>query len=447
MFEVQDSAFSTPEAHSNPSYDPEADVERKLRSVSIAFAVLLAIFILAGILLPIGGAVIAGGQVGVESHVKRIAHPNGGVIAEILVRNGQFVRKGEVLLRFDDRVTDADAQFSSLSVDQMLAQRARLEAERLGASSIKFPAQLVRSNPNSAKVMADEEKLFRIRQSEQAGMEAQLNARIAQYSQQIVAQRAQIRSLEKQSVLIEPERKGVRELWDQDLVTISRLNQLERTAADIEGNIGAMHAEIAQAQARISEARQQIIQLGETRRSEAGEQLAQLNAVLNQQQVRSVSAGDAQDRSSVRAPYDGVVDKLAFNTIGGVVRPAEVIMEIVPDSDTLLVEAAVAPNDIDRVRAGQTARIRFTAFSNTATPEIIGKVVFVAADSTTDPEAKTSFYPARIAIDQAGLKQNPELALKPGMPAEVFIETGNRMMISYLTKPLRDQFARAFRDD
>ncbi|NLR70095.1 HlyD family type I secretion periplasmic adaptor subunit [Novosphingobium sp. ERN07] len=444
---MQQSLIPAPELALNVDYDPEADVERKLRAVSIAIAALLAIFLLAGILVPIGGAVISGGQVGVESHVKRIAHPNGGVIAEILVRNGQHVRKGQVLMRFDDRVTGADAQFSSLSVDQMLAQRARLEAERLGASNIAFPAELRRGDPSASKAMADEEKLFRIRQSEQAGLTSQLNARIAQYNQQIVAQRSQIRSLEKQSVLIEPERKGVRELWEQDLVTISRLNQLERTAADIEGNIGAMQAEIAQAQARITEARQQIIQLGETRRSEAGTQLAQLNAVLNQQQVRSVSAGDAQDRSLVRAPHDGVVDKLAFNTIGGVVRPAEVIMEIVPDSDTLIIEAAVAPIDIDRVRDGQTARIRFTAFSNTATPEITGKVVFVAADRTTDAESKASFYPARIAISETELKRYPELALKPGMPAEVFIETGNRSMISYITKPLRDQFARAFRDD
>lgn len=442
-----DIAMPLAPAATDSEYDPEADVVRKVRSVSIALIVLFALFIVAGMLVPIGGAVIAGGQVGVESRVKRIAHPNGGVIAEILVRNGQHVRKGQVLMRLDDRVTGADAQFSSLSVSQMLAQRARLEAERLGASTIRFPADLSRSNPEAAKAMADEENLFGIRQAEQAGLTAQLRSRIAQYDQQIAAHRSQIRSLEKQAVLIEPERKGVRELWEQDLVTISRLNQLERTAADIEGSIGAMQAEIAQAQARITEARQQIIQLAETRRSEAGTQLAQLNAVLNQQQVRSVSAGDAQDRSLVRAPYDGVIDKLAFNTIGGVVRPAEVIMEIVPDSDTLLVEAAVAPADIDRVHDGQTARIRFTAFSNTATPEISGKVVFVAADLTTDAEGQASFYPARIAIDQAELKRYPELALKPGMPAEVFIETGDRMMISYITKPLRDQFARAFRDD
>ncbi|OYW49076.1 MAG: secretion protein HlyD [Novosphingobium sp. 28-62-57] len=440
-------AMSDSSPDTDQGYDPEADVARKVRAVSVALIALFALFIVAGLLVPIGGAVIAGGQVGVESHVKRIAHPNGGVIAEILVRNGQHVRKGDVLMRFDDRVTGADAQYSSLSVSQMLAQRARLEAERLGAPAIRFPADLRRTDPEAAKAMADEENLFRIRQAEQGGLTAQLRARIAQYDQQIIAHRSQIRSLEKQAVLIEPERKGVRELWEQDLVTISRLNQLERTAADIEGNIGAMQAEIAQAQARITEARQQIIQLAETRRSEAGTQLAQLNAVLNQQQVRSASAGDAQDRSLVRAPYDGVVDKLAFNTIGGVVRAAEVIMEIVPDSDTMLVEAAVAPNDIDRVRDGQTARIRFTAFSNTATPEISGKVLFVAADRTTDPEGNASFYPARIAIDQADLKRYPELALKPGMPAEVFIETGDRMMISYITKPLRDQFARAFRDD
>ena len=428
-------------------YDPVEHVQRKLKAVLVAIAILVIGGLLAGTLIPIGGAVIASGQIGVESHVKKIAHPSGGVISEIMVQNGQHVRKGEVLVRFDDKVTGADAEYSSLSVDQMLAQRARLEAERLGASSITFPRELMRDDPGARKAMADETKLFRIKQSEQGGLSAQLVARIEQYQQQISAYEAQIRALEEQQKLIEPERKGVKDLWDKDLVTISRLNQLERTAVDMQGNIGALRANIAQTQARISEAREQIIQLGETRRSQAGTDLTQVNGQLNQQQVRSVSAVDAQGRSVVRAPYDGVVDKLAFNTIGGVVRPAEVIMEIVPDSDQLLVEAAVSPSDVDQVHAGQTARIRFTAFNNTATPEIRGRVIVVAADRATDAEGKVAFFPARIEIDQTELKKYPELALRPGMPAEVFIETGERSMISYLTKPLRDQFARAFRDN
>lgn len=427
-------------------YDPAEHVHRKVRAVLIAMAILILGFGLAGALIPIGGAVIASGQIGVASHIKKIAHPGGGVIAAILVENGAHVRKGQVLIRFDDRVTGADAQYSRLSVDQMMAQRARLEAERLGARSISFPRELMRDDPAARGAMTDENKLFQIRQSEQAGLAAQLQLRIRQYRQQISAYDMQIRALKQQAALIEPERRGVRELWDKGLVTISRLNQLERTAVDMQGGIGALRANIAQTQARIAEAREQMIQLGDTHRSQAGTDLAQLNGALNQQQVRSVSAVDAQDRSVVRAPYDGVVDKLAFNTIGGVVRPAEVIMEIVPDSDQLLVEGAVSPADVDQVHVGQTARIRFTAFNNTATPEILGKVTFVAADRATDREGSASFYPVRIEIDDAQLRRYPELALKPGMPAELFIDTGSRVMISYLTKPLRDQFERAFRD-
>ena len=428
-------------------YDPVEHVQGKLRAALLAIAILVFGFGLAGTLIPIGGAVIASGQIGVASHVKKIAHPGGGVISEILVENGQHVRKGEVLMRFDDKVTGADATYSSLSVDQLLAQRGRLEAERLGARSIVFPKELLRNDPAAQKAMADEQKLFQIRRSEQGGLAAQLQSRIVQYVQQISAYKSQIRALEQQTALIEPERKGVKDLWDKDLVTISRLNQLERTAVDMQGNISALRANIAQTQARITEAREQIIQLGETRRSEAGTQLAELNNTLNQQQVRSVSAVDTQERSVLRAPYDGVIDKLTFNTIGGVVRPAEVIMEIVPDSDQLIVEGAVSPADIDRVHVGQQARIRFTAFSNTATPEIAGKVIFVAADRSTDETGKVSFFPARVEIDQAQLKKNPDLALRPGMPAELFIETGDRTMGSYITKPLRDQFARAFRDN
>ncbi|WP_267432673.1 HlyD family type I secretion periplasmic adaptor subunit [Sphingomonas sp. GM_Shp_1] len=430
-----------------PLYDPLRSAKRQFRIALTAILVLVLGFGLAGALIPIGGAVIAPGQVGVKSRIKRIAHPAGGVISEILVENGQRVRKGQVLMRFDDRVTDADARYSSLSVDQLLAQRARLEAERLGAPTITFPAELVNGGEGAQRAMADERKLFTIRKTEQSGLIAQLESRVRQYEQQIGAYRAQINALEQQTALINPERQGVKDLWEKGLVTISRRNQLERTAADLQGNVGALQANIASTQARITEAREQIIQLGETRRSEAGTRLAEINNTLNQQQVRSVSAVDAQDRSVLRAPYDGVVDKLAFNTIGGVVRGAEVIMEIVPDSDELMVEAGVSPLDIDQVRVGQQARIRFSGLNSTATPEIHGRVVTVAADRSTDPEGKQAFYPVRVAIEEAELRRYPEIQLRPGVPAEVFIETGHRTMISYITKPLRDQFERAFRDN
>jgi HlyD family secretion protein len=352
-----------------------------------------------------------------------------------------------VLVRLDDRVMGVDATFSALSVDQLLAQQARLEAERIGGATINFPATLTaRKTDGAQRAMADETALFRTKTSEYARLEAQLQARIRQYGQEISADNAQIAALEQQQRLLVPERAGVQTLWAKKLVTIGKLNQLERTAADIEGQIGAFHAKIAQSNAQITEVRERILQLAQTRRSDAGTQLAQVNAALNQQLVRSATATDAFDRSIIRAPYDGVVDKLAFTTIGGVIRPAEVIMELVPVRDRLLVEGMVSPSDIDRVQVGQPARVRFTAFSVTDSLELPGKVSFVAAERTTERDTQHSYYTVRVEIDQAELKRNAAKQLKPGMPAEIYVSTGNRSMLSYITKPMRDQFARAFRD-
>jgi len=427
--------------------DPHANIRQAIRQMKLVLAALFGGLGLLAALVPIGGAVIGAGQVGVESRVKQITHPVGGVISQILVQNGQFVRRGQVLVRLDDRVMGVDATFSALSVDQLLAQQARLEAERIGGATINFPATLTaRKTDGAQRAMADETALFRTKTSEYARLEAQLQARIRQYGQEISADNAQIAALEQQQRLLVPERAGVQTLWAKKLVTIGKLNQLERTAADIEGQIGAFHAKIAQSNAQITEVRERILQLAQTRRSDAGTQLAQVNAALNQQLVRSATATDAFDRSIIRAPYDGVVDKLAFTTIGGVIRPAEVIMELVPVRDRLLVEGMVSPSDIDRVQVGQPARVRFTAFSVTDSLELPGKVSFVAAERTTERDTQHSYYTVRVEIDQAELKRNAAKQLKPGMPAEIYVSTGNRSMLSYITKPMRDQFARAFRD-
>ena len=407
---------------------------------------LIVLFLLAA-LIPMGGAVIGGGAVGVESRVKRIAHPTGGVIKAIYVRNGEHVTQGQLLMRLDDRVTGADATYSNLTVEQLLAQKARLEAERLGAGKLVFPAELTTSHsPSAGKAMADETRLFAIRQTEEAGLRAQLAARVQQYNEEIRGLEAQIAALGQQRKLIEPERQGVKDLWDKQLVTINRLNQLERTAVDLDGNVASLQAQIAQARARITEAQAQSIQLAQTRRAQAGTDLAQVNTALNQQQLRSVAASDQQDRSEIRAPYTGVIEKIAFAAIGDVVRPAEPIMEIVPDRDTFVVEAMISPANIDQTMKGQTARVRFTSFNRPTTPEILGKVTYVATDRTENPESRQTYYMVRIEVDLAAVKKHG-LVLRSGMPAEVYIETGNRSMLSYLTKPFMDQFMRAFRDN
>lgn len=421
---------------------PGFDARRALWVAGGVFAVL---FLLAAF-VPMGGAVLGQGQVGVESRVKRIAHPFGGVIAEIAVVNGQHVNEGQLLLRLDDRVSGAGAEYSQLTVEQLLAQKARLEAERVGAGSIAFPLELTRGALTAQRAMADEARLFQTRRSEEAQMRAQLGARVVQLNQEIVATQAQISSLRDQRNLIEPEREGVKDLWDKGLVTINRLNQMERTASEIDGRIASLNAQIAQTRAQITETQERAIQLGQTRRAEAGGQLAQVLAALNEQRVKTIAAGDQATRSDIRAPYSGTVEKIAFSAIGDVVRPAEPIMEIVPDADKMVVEVMVSPADIDQVARGQKARVMFSAFNRAATPEIDGKVEYVATDRSSDPEGKTAFYMVRVAVDQAAIKREG-LALRSGMPAEVHIETGSRSMLSYITKPLSDQFARAFRDN
>lgn len=418
-----------------------------LKRLLLTVGGLLIILLILAAVIPMGGAVIGGGSVGVASRVKRIAHPTGGVISVIYVRNGEHVKQGQLLMRLDDTVTGADKTYSNLTVEQLLAQRARLEAERLGVGRVVFPQQLTGSaNPSAQKAMADEARLFSIRQTEEAGLRAQLAARMTQYNEEIHGIEAQISALRQQRKLIEPERLGVKELWDKQLVTINRLNQLERTAVDLDGNVGSLMAQIAQARARITEAQQQSIQLGQTRRVQAGTDLAQVNTALNQQQLRSVAASDQQDRSEIRSPYTGTIEKIAFAAIGDVVRPAEPIMEVVPDRDVMVVEAMISPTDVDQVMKGQTARVLFSSFNRATTPEILGKVTYVATDRSENQQANQIFFMVRIEVDQAAVKKEG-LMLRSGMPAEVHIETGNRSLLSYVTKPLVDQFMRSFRDN
>ncbi len=419
----------------------------KLRRTLVVSGGLMLTLLVFAAFVPMGGAVISTGQVGVESHIKRIAHPVGGVIAEIPVANGDHVERGQLLMRLDNNVSGADQAYSTLTVEQLLAQRARLDAERLGGGGIVFPPELLRAATASARqAMTDESRLFAIRQAEQVQLKAQLRSRVEQYDQSINGMQAQIASLQAQRKLIEPELQSVRGLWEKKLVTISRLNELERSAVSLDGSIAAQQSSVAEARARISETQQQLIQLSQTRRGQAGEELARINTALNEQRLRSVSATDQNTRSEIRAPYSGTVEKIAFTAIGEVVRPAEPIMEIVPDRDMMVVEAVVSPGDIDQVRVGQLSRIRFSAFNRAATPEIPGRVAYVATDRSETSNGAPPFYIVRIAIDQPKLR-NEAMVLRSGMPAEVYIETGRRSLLSYLTKPLQDQFARSFRDN
>ncbi len=427
--------------------DPQAALRKYLRIGMIAVgALVFGLFGLAAV-IDISGAVIAQGSVSVAGKVKKIGHPTGGVIAEVYVRDGVRVKAGDPLMRLDTTVTGVSADVSSEGLVQLLARRARLEAERDGRSFPTFPPELLRSNnPTAARAMAEEVRLFRLKQQARQGLHAQLQDRIRQMDQQVAGYQSQISANSQQSALIKPELEGVRGLWEKKLVTINKLNSLERTAVELDGSSAALAANIAQTRSRASEIRQQAIQLDQEARSAAGTELAEVITALNDQQVRKVSTGDTFDRSVIRAPHDGVVDKLAFSTIGGVVPAAETIMEIVPDSDDLIVEARISPADVDQLRIGQPATLRFSAFNVQTTPEVGGRLTFVSAEADEDERQGFSFYRVKLEVSEDEMRRLGGLKLVPGMPVEAFIQTGERSFLSYIVKPLRDQLNRSFRE-
>ena len=437
-----------------PHAEPEDDeldfaqrAKGKIRIAMIAVAVLVFGFLLAAATVPIGGAVIGMGRVGVESKVKRIAHPTGGVIAEIMVSDGDEVKAGDILMRLDTSVSAVNAEFSERSVEQLLAQRARLEAEREMRGGMSIDSELRRTaDPSARAAIAAERRQLALNRSERASLRAQLSDRINQFQNQIEGYRAQISAKEQQKRLIAEELVGLRELREKGYATLRQVNEVERAAVGLDGTIGELQSEIARAQANISESRQQIISIDQQARAQAGEELSGVETALNQQRMQRAQAADDFERSVIRAPQDGIVDKLAYTTIGDVVRPAEPIMQIVPTADDLLIEAAISPDQVDQVRVGQNARVRFSAFSVNETPEYLGTVTYVSAELALDGDGNPSYYRVRVELDAVPMVGGRQLELVPGMPAEVFIETGSRSMLSYATKPLRDQFARAFRD-
>lgn len=426
--------------------DPAAQLRRYVRMGGVVMAML--VFGLGGLaaVVQLTSAIVAFGDVTAESGVRRLAHPTGGVIATIEVRNGDKVKAGQVLMRFDTTVSGVGSEVAAKSLDELLAQQARLRAERDELPAIAWPADLLTSrSPAAQAAMASESRLFSLRRAARLGQQAQLRQRVAQLESQISSYRTQIGASRSQSALIEPERDGMRSLYAKKLVTVNRMNELERTAVALTANAASLEANIAQARAQISEVRSQAITLAQDARSQAGVELAEVTARVADSRVRKASAGDTFDRSLIRAPQSGTVDKLAYNTIGGVVPAAQTIMEIVPDTDRMTVEAKVSPADIDQVRSGQPATLRFSAFNMRTTPEVGGTVKIVSAERVNDDRTGTSYYTVRLEIPPAELAKLGDLKLVPGMPVEAFIQTGRRSMLSYLFKPIADQLSRSFR--
>ncbi|MCA0246238.1 MAG: HlyD family type I secretion periplasmic adaptor subunit [Proteobacteria bacterium] len=395
----------------------------------------------------ISGAVIAPGKLVVDSNVKKVQHPTGGVVGELLVKEGDRVQQGDVVVRLDGTQARSSLAVVNKALDELVARQARNEAERDGDKSVTFPADLVerKDDPEVARLMSGEQRLFEMRKAARDGQKAQLREQIQQLQLQIEGTQAQEAAKSKEVKLLMQELESVRVLWKQNLVQISRVTALERDAARLEGERASLVAAIAQGRGRIAELELKIHQIDQDLSTEVGKELAEIRAKKSELTERRVSAEDQLKRIDLVAPQDGRVFQRNVHTVGGVIQAGEPVMLIVPQTDTLIVEAKVAPHDIDQIHIGQHAVLRFAAFNQRTTPELNGEVIHIGADVAQDDKATEPYYSVRVRVSDGELARLGGLQLLAGMPVEVFIQTTPRTVASFLVKPLTDQLARAFR--
>jgi HlyD family secretion protein len=418
------------------------------RELKAGLHVLIAAIVLVGgwaALMPLAGAVVVPGNLVVQSNVKTIQHPTGGVVAEIAVRNGMRVSAGDLLLRLDATQAQASLQVVSKQLDEFRARSARLLAERDGLSRPEIPAEMTRLNDSAVRnLLAAEGMLFTARATARDSQKELLRSRVSQLNEEIGGLDAQVASKAKQLELIAGELTGVQELYEKRLVPLARLTALQRESARIEGERGQLTSAIAETKAKIGEAQLQIVRIDQDFRTDVVKELGEAKGKEAELVERSVAARDLLDRIEMRAPTSGVIHQLAAHTIGGVIRAGDAIMEVVPDSDELQIEARLQPNDIDQVRIGQKAFTRFSAFNQRVTPELAGVVSYVSADISRDQQTNAAYFTVRVTLPEEERRRLAGLQLVSGMPAEVFMQTGSRTMMSYLLKPITDQLQRAF---
>ena len=396
------------------------------------------------------GAVIGQGVLVVDSSVKKVQHPTGGIVGELRVREGDKVIAGDILLRLDETQTLANATIVSKSFDELVARQARLEAERDNADQITFPKLLLERTRDpaseAARAIAAERSLFDLRRQARGGQKAQLKERSAQLQEEIKGYLGQAEAKQREVDFVHKELEGVRTLFEKRLVPMNRLTALERDTARLEGERSQLSGMTAQAKGKIAEIELQIIQIDQDLRTEVGKDLIETRSKISELAERKTAAVDQLYRIDIRAPQSGRVHQLAVHTVGGVISPGEQIMLIVPDADALAVEVKIAPRDIDQVYVGQAASMRFAAFDQKTTPEIEGEVSLVSADLVQEQRTGMSYYTARVLLNPEEVARLGNAKLLPGMPVDVFIKTPGRTALSYLIKPLRDQAERAFKE-
>ncbi len=419
----------------------------------LVFGMLVLVLLIGGIggwavMARVSSAVVASGLVVVESSTKRVQHREGGIVGEILVANGDRVKAGDLLIRLDETLVRANLGIVMQELSERKARRARLEAERDEVTEITFPPELLARANNSEvqRVLDGQKTLFAARLTTQRGQVEQLRQRIEQLNEQIDGLEAQKVAKNDESRLIEEELVGLQELHKKGHVPITRIIALQRDAARLKGESGALTSQIAVNKGRISETELQILQIKRDFQESLLRELQEVQLQIASLEERRIAAEDQLRRIEIRAPISGLVHELAVHTVGGVIQGGETVLQLVPETDALIIEARLSPTDIDQIEDGQPAVITFSAFNQRTTPQLNATVMTVSPDLSHDQKTGVSYFTARLRLNEGEEKRLGDKRLVPGMPAEVFIRTGERTVISYLVKPLSDQLRRTFRE-
>ena len=421
--------------------DSKAELRRLIRVVALPLALALGLGAAWSAAAPLAGAIVARAQVKVELNRKTVQHQEGGIVREILVRDGQHVHAGDLLVVVHDPRRDADLGLLKDQLRAALIRRARAEAEAALRPDFSAPA-----DPAAAEHLARERGLFEARRRTLDEHVASLQGQIRDAQAQTAALETQIEATDTSSSLAAEELDTNEKLARQGFVHRTRILALQRNVADYRARGGEYRSEFASARQRIGELRTRIAQARNTYQSQAADELKEASAKVRELQERLRPSEDQVERQHVRSPVDGRVMAIRVSAVGEAIGPREPILDVVPTQEKLVVEARIRPEDIDHLRNDPPAEVRLTAFDSRTTPLLPGKVVFVSPDRVTRPDTGESWFVATVEVDAAALKDHPEIRLHAGMPAEVFVTTAERTLFEYLVKPLGIFASRAMRE-
>ncbi|MCY3942030.1 MAG: HlyD family type I secretion periplasmic adaptor subunit [Gammaproteobacteria bacterium] len=436
-----------PKIEDNESIDPLKD--RAMWIGGTVVSVALGAFILWGSLAPLAQGVVAMGLVEVDGENKTVQHLEGGIVKILHVREGDNVAAGEPLLELDDTKPRAEQELLEARYYSALAQIDRLNAELYGREEVVFSSEFenLRGDPRIEEIIQAQIDLFKERRGQHAGEIEILNGRVEQLGEQVNGLTARRDAAQQEQELLEKDVAALASLAERQLVSEDQLTQRRLNLAQTRGQVGQIIAEIAEAQLSIGETRQRIIQLQNDYRTDLSTNLTESQNLYFETGDRLFAVRDQVARTRIVAPLEGKVINMQVHTVGGVVPPAQPIMNIVPEDDKLIVEAKVMPTDRDNVNVGQEARLRITPLNQRATPELLGEVVLVSADILTDEDIQQQYYIARISIPDSEYVKLGDKDIRPGFPVEVTFSGGKRTMIQYLAEPLFGTLRRAMKEE